>query len=92
MHGSSWVRLKIVEHPLIRPIVLAVPTMTPSFFHSMSAAFALAEALAALAVAERGPQAVEATQRTDQELRSLHAYLGAKRGTRRRAPAVGGKP
>jgi DNA-binding MurR/RpiR family transcriptional regulator len=72
--------------------VLAVPTMTPSFFHSMSAAFALAEALAALVVAERGPQAVEATQRADHELRSLCTYLGAERATHRRAPATGGKP
>ncbi len=72
--------------------VLTVPTTTPSFFHSMSAAFAIAEALAALVVAERGPQAVEATQRTDQELRSLYAYLGAERGKRQRPRAAGGKP
>jgi hypothetical protein len=58
----------------------------------MSAAFALAETLAALVVAERGPQAVEATRRADQELRSLYAYLGADRGTRRRARAAAGKP
>jgi DNA-binding MurR/RpiR family transcriptional regulator len=62
--------------------VLTVPTATPSFFHSMSAAFALVETLAALVVAERGPKAVDATRRADQELRSLYAYLDAHRGTR----------
>jgi hypothetical protein len=65
--------------------VLTVPTATPSFFHTMSAAFAVAEMLAALVVAERGPQAIRATQQTGQELRSLYAYLDADRGPRRRA-------
>jgi DNA-binding MurR/RpiR family transcriptional regulator len=69
--------------------VLTVPTATPSFFHSMSAAFALAETLAALVVAERGPQAVEATRRTDQELRSLYAYLDDDRGARHSRAAKG---
>ena len=69
--------------------VLTVPTATPSFFHSMSAAFALAETLAALVVAERGPQAVDATRRADQELRSLYAYLDVKRGTRHTRAAKG---
>ncbi len=69
--------------------VLTVPTTTPSFFHSMSAAFALAETLAALVVAERGPKAVDATRRADQELRSLYAYLDAHRGTRH--PRVAGR-
>jgi DNA-binding MurR/RpiR family transcriptional regulator len=69
--------------------VLTVPTATPSFFHSMSAAFALAETLAALVVAERGPKAVDATRRADQELRSLYAYLDASRGMQR--PRVAGR-
>ena len=72
--------------------VLTVPTATPSFFHSMAAAFALAETLAALIVAERGPQAVDATRRADQELRSLYAYLDANRGARKRARVAKGKP
>lgn len=63
--------------------VLIVPTATPSFFHSMSAAFTVAETLAALVVAERGPRAVAATQRTDRELRSLYAYLDNDRRGRR---------
>ena len=71
--------------------VITVPTGTPSFFHSMSAAFAVAETLAALVVAERGPQAIGATQRADQELRSLYAYLDADRGGRRRTRVAGGK-
>ena len=72
--------------------VLTVPTSTPSFFHTMSAAFAVAETLAALVVAERGPQAIRATQRADQELRSLYAYLDADRGLRRRARVAKDKP
>jgi len=52
-------------------VVLTVPTATQSFFHSMSTAFAVAETLAALVVAERGPQAIDATRRADRELRSL---------------------
>ncbi len=71
--------------------VLTVPTATPSFFHSMSAAFAVAETLAALVVAERGPQALEAIRRADRELRSLYAYLDADRGGRR-PRAAKGKP
>jgi hypothetical protein len=55
----------------------------------MSAAFALAETLAALVVAERGPKAVDATRRADQELRSLYAYLDASRAMRR--PHVAGR-
>jgi DNA-binding MurR/RpiR family transcriptional regulator len=69
--------------------VLTVPTATPSFFHSMSAAFAVAETLAALVVAERGPQALEAIRRADRELRSLYAYLDADRGGRRPLTAKG---
>jgi DNA-binding MurR/RpiR family transcriptional regulator len=69
--------------------VLTVPTATPSFFHSMSAAFALAETLAALVVAERGPRAVDATRRADQELRSLYAYLDTRREMRH--PHVAGR-
>src|SRR5438105_3764257 len=65
--------------------VLTIPTATPSFFHSMSAAFAVAEILAALVVAERGPSAVDATRRADQELRSLYAYLDVNRGARHRS-------
>jgi DNA-binding MurR/RpiR family transcriptional regulator len=72
--------------------VLTVPTATPSFFHTMSAAFAVAETLAALVVAERGPQAIRATRRADQELRSLYAYLDADRGLRRRARVTKDKP
>jgi len=62
--------------------LLTVSTETPSFFHSMSAAFALAETLAALVVADRGAKAVEATRQADQELRSLYAYLDAGRDGR----------
>lgn len=71
--------------------VLTVPTATPSFFHSMTAAFAVAETLAALVVAERGPQALDAVRRADQELRSLYAYLEADLAARAsRSPK--GKP
>jgi DNA-binding MurR/RpiR family transcriptional regulator len=78
--------------PLAEPAsaVLTIPTQTPSFFHSMSAAFAVAEMLAALVVAERGPQAVNATRRADQELLSLYAYLDA-RYTPRRSPIAKSK-
>lgn len=69
--------------------VLTVPTATPSFFHSMSAAFALGETLAALVVAERGPRAIDATRRADQELRSLYAYLDPDRGESRPRAARG---
>ena len=62
--------------------LLTVSTETPSFFHSMSAAFSLAETLAALVVADRGPKAVQATRRADQELRSLYAYLETSRDER----------
>lgn len=72
-------------------VVLTVPTATPSFFHSMGAAFAIAETLAALVVAERGPQAIDATRRADRELRSLYAYLDADRGGRRRGRVAVGK-
>lgn len=72
--------------------VLIVPTATPSFFHSMSAAFSVAETLAALVVAERGPRAVAATRRTDQQLRSLYAYLDTDRRTQRTARAAAHRP
>ena len=87
--AARRIGLVAVTDSLLSPLatraraVLVVPTATPSFFHSMSAAFALAETLAALVVSERGPRAVAATRRSDHALRSLYAYLDTGRGARR---------
>ncbi|TWT04110.1 MurR/RpiR family transcriptional regulator [Reyranella sp. CPCC 100927] len=63
---------------------IVVPTESPSFFHTMVPAFAVAELLVALLATRRGEGALEAIAATEAELAALDIYaLGSER---RRSP------
>ena len=60
-----------------------VRTETPSFFHTMTPAFAAVECLAALIAARRGEAAVAALQASEDQLSAFSTYLRpAGRGRR----------
>ena len=54
---------------------VVVSTESPSFFHTMTPAFAAAEALAALLAADAGDDALAAIAAADRELRAIDAYV-----------------
>jgi DNA-binding MurR/RpiR family transcriptional regulator len=55
--------------------VIMVRTETPSFFHTMTPAFAAVECLAALIAARRGEDAVAALQASEDQLSAFSTYL-----------------
>jgi DNA-binding MurR/RpiR family transcriptional regulator len=62
---------------------IMVRTETPSFFHTMTPAFAAVECLAALIAARRGEEAVAALQASEDQLSAFSTYLRpAGRGRR----------
>jgi DNA-binding MurR/RpiR family transcriptional regulator len=54
---------------------LIVRTETPSFFHTMTPAFAAIECLTALIAARRGPQTLEAIAASEQQLSTFDTYV-----------------
>jgi DNA-binding MurR/RpiR family transcriptional regulator len=56
---------------------IVVATESSSFFHAMTAAFAVAEVLAGLLAAHGGSRALNAIARTDRELQAVGAYATA---------------
>jgi DNA-binding MurR/RpiR family transcriptional regulator len=67
---------KIADHAIF------VPTDSPSFFHTMSPAFAVAEALAAIVAGRGGRDALAAIRRKDEHLAALRTHLNAARPKR----------
>jgi DNA-binding MurR/RpiR family transcriptional regulator len=63
--------------------VVLVRTETPSFFHTMTPAFAAVECLAALVAARRGGEAVAALETSEKQLAAFATYLQATKGRRR---------
>jgi DNA-binding MurR/RpiR family transcriptional regulator len=63
---------QIAEHAII------VSTHSPSFFHSMSAAFAAAEILGSLVAGRRGERALEALRRREQQFSALNIHLNPR--------------
>src|SRR5437016_5444651 len=61
---------------------VVVSTESPSFFHTMTPAFAAAEALAALLAAEDGDNALSAIAAADRELLAVDAYVTPPRRRR----------
>jgi DNA-binding MurR/RpiR family transcriptional regulator len=55
--------------------VILVPTQSPSFFHAMSPAFAVAEILAAIVAGHGGKAALAALRRTDEHHAALNVHL-----------------
>lgn len=64
---------EIADHTII------VPTDSPSFFHTMSPAFAVAEALAAIVAGRGGRDALTAIRRKDEHLAALQTHIEAAR-------------
>ena len=56
-------------------VTLRFSTESPSFFPSIAAAVAIAEALAATMLARRGAAAATRVRNTEADLRALGAYL-----------------
>jgi DNA-binding MurR/RpiR family transcriptional regulator len=61
---------------------VVVSTESPSFFHTMTPAFAAAEALAALLAADAGEEALAAIAAADRELLAVDAYVTPTRPRR----------
>ncbi|MDX8450306.1 MurR/RpiR family transcriptional regulator [Mesorhizobium captivum] len=60
--------------------VILVPTQSPSFFHTMAPAFAVAEILAALLAGRGGEQALAEIRRTDEHHAALNVHLKPRLG------------
>jgi DNA-binding MurR/RpiR family transcriptional regulator len=71
--------------PLARAadVSLIVRTETPSFFHSMTPAFAAVECLAALVAARRGRKALDGLESSERQLSDFGTYLLPRRKGRR---------
>jgi DNA-binding MurR/RpiR family transcriptional regulator len=63
---------------------IVVGTETPSFFHTMTPAFAVAECLAALVAARRGEETLSAIAESEQQLAAFNTYMIRKKGKRAR--------
>jgi DNA-binding MurR/RpiR family transcriptional regulator len=65
---------QIAQHALI------VPTDSPSFFHAMSPAFAVAEVLGAIIAGRGGDDALATLKHTDEHLAALNTHLKPRGG------------
>jgi DNA-binding MurR/RpiR family transcriptional regulator len=65
---------QIAQHAVI------VPTDSPSFFHAMSPAFAIAEVLGAVIAGRGGDDALATLRHTDQHLAALNTHLKPRGG------------
>jgi DNA-binding MurR/RpiR family transcriptional regulator len=54
---------------------IVVPTDSPSFFHTMTPAFAVAEALAAMLAASAGESALDAVRAMERQFESLSTHI-----------------
>ena len=64
---------------------ILIRTETPSFFHTMSPAFAVAECLAALVAARRGSETLSGLAESERQLAALDTYLVKKKRKSERA-------
>jgi DNA-binding MurR/RpiR family transcriptional regulator len=60
--------------------ILIVPTDSPSFFHAMSPAFAVAEVLGAIIAGRGGDDALATLKHTDEHLAALNTHLKPRGG------------
>jgi DNA-binding MurR/RpiR family transcriptional regulator len=59
-----------------------IGTETPSFFHTMTPAFAAVECLAALVAARRGQETLSALAESEQQLAAFDTYVVQKKRSR----------
>lgn len=70
-----------ITDSIVSPLVarakaaVIVPTESPSFFHTMAPAFAVAEALAAMLAASAGERALEAVRAMERQFESLSTHI-----------------
>jgi DNA-binding MurR/RpiR family transcriptional regulator len=86
-HGAAVVALTDSAHSplaLLADEVIVVRTETPSFFHSMTPAFAAVEALSALMTARIGSPALKAIKAAEAQADAFSTYATPRRATRRR--------
>ena len=80
--------------PLVRVArhALLVPTESPSFFHTMTPAFALAEMLATLAAGRGGETVSQALKHTQDQLVAFNVHWTPKAGRRRNGTGATATP
>lgn len=64
--------------------VVLIGTESPSFFHTMTPAFAAVECLAALVAARRGKETLSALAESEQQLAAFNTYVIRRKGRRAR--------
>jgi DNA-binding MurR/RpiR family transcriptional regulator len=64
---------------------ILIGTETPSFFHTMTPAFAAVECLAALVAARRGKETLSALAESEQQLAAFDTYIVKKKAKRSRS-------
>ncbi|SJZ78133.1 transcriptional regulator, RpiR family [Enhydrobacter aerosaccus] len=67
--------------------VVVVGTETPSFFHTVTPAFAVVECLAALVAARRGKETLSALSESEKQLAAFDTYVTRRKGSRKRVPS-----
>jgi DNA-binding MurR/RpiR family transcriptional regulator len=86
--GASVVVLTDSAHSPLAALadeIVLVRTQTPSFFHTMTPAFAAVECLAALMTAQRGKPALDAIAASERQLDAFSTYV-TPRSVKRRQP------
>jgi DNA-binding MurR/RpiR family transcriptional regulator len=63
---------------VIAEMAIIVPTQSPSFFHSMSAAFAAAEILGSLVAGRRGERGLNSLRRMEHQFSALKIHLSPR--------------
>ncbi|MBS0519440.1 MAG: MurR/RpiR family transcriptional regulator [Proteobacteria bacterium] len=66
---------------------VVIGTETPSFFHTMTPAFAAVECLAALVAARRGKETLAALAESEKQLAAFNTYVARGKGKRKRVPS-----
>jgi DNA-binding MurR/RpiR family transcriptional regulator len=77
----SGVTLVAITDSVVSPLkerakeTIIVPTESPSFFHTMTPAFAVAEALAAILTAAAGDNALNAVRQMERQFKALSTHI-----------------
>jgi len=79
--ASRGLEVVAITDSVVSPLVararaaIVVPTESPSFFHTMAPAFAVAEALAAMLAASAGEHALDAVRAMERQFDSLSTHI-----------------
>lgn len=87
---SRGARVVAITDSTVSPLAViadrtvVVGTETPSFFHTVTPAFAVVECLAALVAARRGKEALSALAESERQLAVFDTYVTRRKGSRKR--------